>query len=129
MLPSVSILQHIGLGVLVALGVIWAVGISRLLRRGRYEAALRRDQREMRARYASWGRFAPGNGRFASGGPMSPGGPFAARGPEGLPVQPELLGSVPRQTGPGGPPSECVELSAAERAAFEGLVRQLTSRS
>ncbi|MFI2260674.1 hypothetical protein [Streptomyces tubercidicus] len=46
-----------------------------------------------------------------------------------MPVQPELLGSVPRQTGPGGPPSECVELSAAERAAFEGLVRQLSSRS
>ncbi|ARF55774.1 hypothetical protein [Streptomyces gilvosporeus] len=39
-----------------------------------------------------------------------------------------LLGSVPRQTGPGGPPSECVELSAAEREAFAGLVRQLTGR-
>ncbi|MEU3990726.1 hypothetical protein [Streptomyces platensis] len=121
MLPSASILQQIGLGVLVAVGVVWAIGITRLLRRGRYEAALRRDQREMRARYASRGRFAPG-------------GSFAAPEPEGLsgaglPGQPELLGSVPRQTGPGGPPSECVELSAAERAAFEGLVRQLTSRS
>ncbi|AJT66490.1 hypothetical protein [Streptomyces chattanoogensis] len=39
-----------------------------------------------------------------------------------------LLGSVPRQTGPGGPPSECVELTAAEREAFAGLVRQLTNR-
>ncbi|MEU9114802.1 hypothetical protein AB0D04_24175 [Streptomyces sp. NPDC048483] len=39
-----------------------------------------------------------------------------------------LLGSVPRQTGPAGPPSECVELSAAEREAFAGLVRQLTGR-
>ncbi|MFJ3955138.1 hypothetical protein SLV14_004717 [Streptomyces sp. Je 1-4] len=121
MLPSDSILQQIGLGVLVALGVVWAVGMTRLLRRGRYEAALRRDQREMRTRYASRGRYAPG-------------GSFSSRGPEGLPgaglpVQPELLGSVPRQTGPDGPPSECVELSAAERAAFEGLVRRLTSRS
>ncbi|UQA94865.1 hypothetical protein [Streptomyces halobius] len=40
----------------------------------------------------------------------------------------QLLSSVPRQTGPGGPPSESVELSAAEREAFAGLVRQLTSR-
>ncbi|MGW7021825.1 hypothetical protein OG754_23355 [Streptomyces decoyicus] len=110
MLPSASILQQIGLGVLLAVGIVWAVGLARLLRRGRYEAAMWRDQREMRARYASRGRFAP-------------------PGPEELPAHPELLGSVPRQTGPAGPPSECVELSAAERAAFAGLVRQLTSRS
>ncbi|WP_330317598.1 hypothetical protein OG301_15925 [Streptomyces platensis] len=126
MLPSASILQQIGLGVLVAVGVVWAIGITRLLRRGRYEAALRRDQREMRARYASRGRFAPG-GSFAAPEPEGLSG--AGLSGAGLPGQPELLGSVPRQTGPGGPPSECVELSAAERAAFEGLVRQLTSRS
>ncbi|MFG2139540.1 hypothetical protein [Streptomyces sp. NPDC048650] len=42
--------------------------------------------------------------------------------------RPRLLGSVPRQTGPAGPPSESVELSAAEREAFAGLVRQLTGR-
>ncbi|MFK8847211.1 hypothetical protein [Streptomyces sp. Ac-502] len=36
-----------------------------------------------------------------------------------------LLRAVPRQTGPAGPPSERVELSAAEREAFAGLVRQL----
>ncbi|MFG2889813.1 hypothetical protein [Streptomyces sp. NPDC048248] len=41
----------------------------------------------------------------------------------------ELLDSVPRQTGPAGPPSESVQLSEAEREAFAGLVRQLTSRS
>ncbi|MFE1171526.1 hypothetical protein [Streptomyces sp. NPDC058773] len=116
MLPSVSILQQIGLGVLVAVGALWAVGMVRLLRRGRYEAALRRDQREMRARYASRGWLAED-------------GLAAAPGPAGPPGQPELLGSVPRQTGPDGPPSECVELSPAERAAFAGLVRQLTSRS
>ncbi|WP_030985534.1 hypothetical protein [Streptomyces sp. NRRL S-1813] len=110
MLPSASILQQIGLGVLLAVAIVWAVGLARLLRRGRYEAAMWRDQREMRARYALRGRFAP-------------------PGPEELPAHPELLGSVPRQTGPAGPPSECVELSAAERAAFAGLVRQLTSRS
>ncbi|MEV5122200.1 hypothetical protein AB0K49_05270 [Streptomyces decoyicus] len=109
MLPSASILQQIGLGVLLAVAIVWTVGLARLLRRGRYEAAMWRDQREMRARYAPRGRFAP-------------------PGPEGLPAHPELLGSVPRQTGPAGPPSECVELSAAERAAFAGLVRQLTSR-
>ncbi|WP_411140185.1 hypothetical protein [Streptomyces sp. x-80] len=40
----------------------------------------------------------------------------------------QLLDGVPRQTGPLGPPAESVELSAAEREAFEGLVRQLTSR-
>ncbi|MEU8680600.1 hypothetical protein [Streptomyces sp. NPDC048611] len=121
MLPSVSILQQIGFGALVAVGVVWAVAITRLLRRGRYEAALRRDQREMRARYGPRGRFAPGGpyGRRESAGPPA----------DGLPAQPELLGSVPRQTGPDGPPSECVELSDAERAAFEGLVRQLSSRS
>ncbi|MFJ5799097.1 hypothetical protein [Streptomyces decoyicus] len=110
MLPSASILQQIGLGVLLAVAIVWAVGLARLLRRGRYEAAMWRDQREMRARYAPRGRFAP-------------------PGLEALPVHPQLLGSVPRQTGPAGPPSECVELSAAERAAFAGLVRQLTSRS
>lgn len=105
MLPSASILQQIGFGVLFALAVVWVVGVTRLLRRGRYEAAMRRDRREMRARYA-------------------------AHDPEETPSSsPELLGSVPRQTGPAGPPAECVELSAAEREAFEGLVRQLTSRS
>ncbi|MET9290411.1 hypothetical protein [Streptomyces sp. NPDC003077] len=39
-----------------------------------------------------------------------------------------LLRSVPRQAGPAGPPSECVELTAAEREAFARLVRQLTGR-
>src|SRR4051794_19671525 len=104
MLPSVSILQQIGLGVLLAVAVLWVVGIVRLLRNGRYEAAMRRDRHEMRMRYAT-------------------------PAPERLPEPPELLGSVPRQTGPAGPPAECVELSAAEREAFEELVRQLTSRS
>ncbi|MFG2285895.1 hypothetical protein ACGFOU_07490 [Streptomyces sp. NPDC048595] len=104
MLPSASILQQIGLGVLFALAVAWVVAMTRLLRRGRYEAAMRRDRREMRTRYAVRGREEP-------------------------PTAPELLGSVPRQTGTAGPPAECVELSAAERAAFEGLVRQLSSRS
>ncbi|MEU5209550.1 hypothetical protein [Streptomyces sp. NPDC020742] len=104
MLPSVSILQQIGFGVLFAVAVLWVVVMTRLLRRGHYEAAMRRDHREMRLRY----------GR---------------RGPADRPAPPELLGSVPRQTGPAGPPAECVQLSAAERAAFEGLVRQLTSRS
>ncbi|PJJ02542.1 hypothetical protein BX264_2889 [Streptomyces sp. 2333.5] len=107
MLP-VSIVQQIGLGVLFALAVVWTVGLTRMLRRGRYEAALWRDQQEMRARYAPRGRS-------------------ARPGPEALPGGPELLGSVPRQTGPPGPPSECVQLSDAERTAFEGLVRQLTS--
>ncbi|MEV0368350.1 hypothetical protein AB0I10_00700 [Streptomyces sp. NPDC050636] len=41
----------------------------------------------------------------------------------------QLLSSVPRQAGPGGPPWESVELSAAEREAFAGLVRRLTRRS
>ncbi|MGI5258354.1 hypothetical protein [Streptomyces angustmyceticus] len=110
MLPSASILQQIGLGVLLAVALVWTLGLARLLRRGRYETAMWRDQREMRARYAPRGRLAP-------------------PGPAALPAQPGLLGSVPRQTGPAGPPSECVELSAAERAAFEGLVRQLSGRS
>ncbi|WP_405742664.1 hypothetical protein OG422_12185 [Streptomyces sp. NBC_01525] len=39
-----------------------------------------------------------------------------------------LLDRVPRQTGPAGPPAECVELTAAEREAFALLVRQLTRR-
>ncbi|WP_066933248.1 hypothetical protein [Streptomyces sp. NBRC 110611] len=106
MLPSVSILQQIGLGVLLTVAVVWAVVLVRLLRYGRYETAMRRDRREMRARYTERG-----------------------RGPEEVPAVPELLGTVPRQTGPAGPPAECVQLTAEEREAFEGLVRQLTSRS
>ncbi|MDC7338527.1 hypothetical protein PQR15_20895 [Streptomyces lydicus] len=51
MLPSASILQQIGFGVLFAVAVVWAVAMTRLLRRGRYEAAMRRDRREMRERY------------------------------------------------------------------------------
>lgn len=116
MLPSVSILQQIGLGVLLAVAVVWTVGLVRLLRRGRYEAAMRRDRREMRLRY---GMRAPKE---------RPSTPLGFAQAEGSP-SPELLGSVPRQTGPGGPPAECVELSAEEQEAFEGLVRQLTSRS
>ncbi|AOP45384.1 hypothetical protein [Streptomyces lydicus] len=116
MLPSASILQQIGFGVLFAVAVVWAVAMTRLLRRGRYEAAMRRDRREMRERYGL-----RGPGRLPSAAP--------GVSPAGGPSSPELLGSVPRQTGPAGPPAECVELSAAERAAFEGLVRQLTSRS
>ncbi|MEV6568431.1 hypothetical protein [Streptomyces kronopolitis] len=106
MLP-VSIVQQIALGVVFALAVVWTAGLTRMLRRGRYEAAMWRDRQEMRTRYAPRGRF-------------------AWPGPDALPGRPELLGSVPRQTGPAGPPSECVELSEAERTAFEGLVRQLT---
>lgn len=116
MLPSVSILQQIGLGVLLTVAVVWTVGLVRLLRRGRYEAAMRRDRWEMRMRYAT---RAPEELPPAAAG-------FAQA--EGSP-SPELLGSVPRQTGPGGPPAECVELTAEEQEAFEGLVRQLTSRS
>ncbi|UKY50783.1 hypothetical protein [Streptomyces inhibens] len=119
MLLSASILQQIGFALLFALGVLWAVGMIRLLRRGRYEAAMRRDRREMRARYA------PRGPQGSSGRPLS-GPELPGHGPA---VPPELLGSVPRQTGPAGPPSECVELSAAERETFEELVRQLTSRS
>lgn len=107
MLP-VSIVQQIGLGVVFALAVVWTAGLTRMLRRGRYEAAMWRDRQEMRTRYAPRGR------------PAWP-------GPGALPGRPELLGSVPRQIGPAGPPSECVELSEAERTAFEVLVRQLTS--
>jgi hypothetical protein len=47
-----------------------------------------------------------------------------ATGRDGRP----LLNRVPRQTGPAGPPAECVELTAAEREAFALLVRQLTRR-
>ncbi|WP_043264756.1 hypothetical protein [Streptomyces sp. CT34] len=88
--PSVSILQQIGLGVLLVVVVLWTVGLVRLTRRDEHEDTA--------------GRPASRRSR-------------------------DLLGSVPRQTGPGGPASESVELSAAEREAFEGLVRQLTSRS
>ncbi|REK86021.1 hypothetical protein DY245_34860 [Streptomyces inhibens] len=122
MLLSASILQQIGFALLFALGVLWAVGMIRLLRRGRYEAAMRRDRREMRARYAPRGPRGP---QGSYGQPRS-GSELPGHGPA---VPPELLGSVPRQTGPAGPPSECVELSAAERETFEELVRQLTSRS
>ncbi|KUL33662.1 hypothetical protein ADL22_32435 [Streptomyces sp. NRRL F-4489] len=83
MLPSVSILQQIGLGVLLVVVVLWAVGLLRLTRRGHHPARPRRAHRR--------------------------------------------IGAVPRQTGPGGPPSENVELTPAERAAFDDLVRQLTS--
>ncbi|MGX1974991.1 hypothetical protein [Streptomyces kronopolitis] len=108
MLPA-SIVQQIALGVVFALAVVWTAGLIRMLRRGRYEAAVWRDRQEMRTRYAPRGRS-------------------AWPGPEALPGRPELLGSVPRQTGPAGPPAECVELSEAERTAFEGLVRRLTGR-
>ncbi|MFE0376392.1 hypothetical protein ACFW1M_12550 [Streptomyces inhibens] len=125
MLLSASILQQIGFALLFALGVLWAVGMIRLLRRGRYEAAMRRDRREMRARYAPRGPRGSRGPQDSSGRPLS-GSELPGHGPA---VPPELLGSVPRQTGPAGPASECVELSAAERETFEELVRQLTSRS
>ncbi|MEW1654493.1 hypothetical protein [Streptomyces sp. NPDC093707] len=91
MLPSVSILQQIGLGVLLVVVVLWAVGLIRLTRRGHYGA----------------------------GGPDGPPAPRSRA----------RLDAVPRQTGPGGPPSENVELTPAERRAFDDLVRQLSSRS
>ncbi|MEU7635495.1 hypothetical protein AB0C11_05310 [Streptomyces sp. NPDC039016] len=90
MLPSVSILQQIGLGILLVV-VLWAVGLIRLTRRGNPGAAASSRQRPPRSR---------------------------AR-----------LDAVPRQTGPGGPASENVDLTPAERRAFDDLVRQLTSRS
>ncbi|KAA6221334.1 hypothetical protein CP973_04510 [Streptomyces albofaciens JCM 4342] len=82
MLPSVSLLQQIGLAILLAVTIGWAVGQARVVRRHRFEI------------------------------------------PRGSGPRP-MLGAVPRQTGPAGPPSERVELSAAEREAFAGLVRQL----
>ncbi|MFI9049262.1 hypothetical protein [Streptomyces sp. NPDC053427] len=85
MLPSVSILQHVILAVLLVATVAWFVALARLVRRARTQ-------------------------------------PAAGRG------RPRRLNAVPRQTGPAGPPSECVELSAAEREAFAVLVRQLTGR-
>ncbi|MGG2462452.1 hypothetical protein ACO0M4_21985 [Streptomyces sp. RGM 3693] len=91
MLPSVSILQQIGLGILLVVVVLWAVGLVRLTRRGNHGTAAPYRQRPPRSR---------------------------AR-----------LDAVPRQTGPGGPASENVDLTPAERQAFDDLVRQLTSRS
>ncbi|MYT31024.1 MULTISPECIES: hypothetical protein [unclassified Streptomyces] len=93
MLPSVSILQQIGLGVLLVIVVLWAVGLIRLTRRGHYGA----------------------------GAPFS----FRRRPPRAR----IRLDAVPRQTGPGGPASENVDLTPAERQAFDDLVRQLSSRS
>ncbi|WP_411121630.1 hypothetical protein [Streptomyces sp. x-19] len=90
MVPSVSILQQIGLGVLLVVVVLWAVGLVRLTRRGTY------------------------------GAPTPYGRPSRSRA---------RLDAVPRQTGPGGPPSENVDLTPAERQAFDDLVRQLSSRS
>ncbi|AIA04152.1 hypothetical protein ACFU90_29010 [Streptomyces noursei] len=90
MVPSVSILQQIGLGVLLVVVVLWAVGLVRLTRRGTY------------------------------GAPAPYGRPPRSRA---------RLDAVPRQTGPGGPPSENVDLTPAERQAFDDLVRQLSSRS
>ncbi|MEV0602890.1 MULTISPECIES: hypothetical protein [Streptomyces] len=43
--------------------------------------------------------------------------------PPGAGAAPRLLKAVPRQV---VPPSESVELTAAEREAFAGLVRELT---
>ncbi|GAA2683669.1 hypothetical protein [Streptomyces lunalinharesii] len=91
MVPSVSILQQIGLGVLLVVVVLWAVGLVRLTRRGTYGTPTSYGRRPPRSR---------------------------AR-----------LDAVPRQTGPGGPPSENVDLTPAERQAFDDLVRQLSSRS
>ncbi|MFI2237048.1 hypothetical protein [Streptomyces chrestomyceticus] len=82
MLPSVPLLQQIGLAILLTVTVGWAVSQARLVRRHRFGS------------------------------------------PAGNGTRP-LLRAVPRQTGPAGPPSERVELSAAEREAFAGLVRQL----
>ncbi|MEU2790136.1 hypothetical protein [Streptomyces sp. NPDC007100] len=85
MLPSVSLLQQIGLAILLAVTVVWAASLARIARRTRFEVT---------------------------------------SGPGPRPT----LGAVPRQTGPAGPPSERVELSAAEREAFAGLVRQWDGR-
>ena len=97
MLPSFSILQQIGLVVLLVATVVWVVGLVLLA--------------------------GPTRGRKRPGAAQRSGRP-QPRG-SGAP----LLGAVPRQTGPAGPPSESVELSAAEREAFAGLVRQLTGGS
>ncbi|MFJ9615682.1 hypothetical protein [Streptomyces noursei] len=91
MLPSVSILQQIGLGVLLVIVVLWAVGLIRLTRRGYHGTATPFRRRPPRTRIR--------------------------------------LDAVPRQTGPGGPASENVDLTPAERQAFDDLVRQLSSRS
>ncbi|AJC57813.1 hypothetical protein [Streptomyces sp. 769] len=91
MLPSVSILQQIGLGVLLVIVVLWAVGLIRLTRRGQHGTTTPFRRRPARTRVR--------------------------------------LDAVPRQTGPGGPASENVDLTPAERQAFDDLVRQLSSRS
>ncbi|MET9733183.1 hypothetical protein ABZZ79_21810 [Streptomyces sp. NPDC006458] len=76
----VSILQWAGVAVLAVGAAACAVGLSRMLRRGRFEAAARAPR------------------------------------PVGLPA-------LPRQRR-AGPELESVELTAAERDAFAGLVRQ-----
>ncbi|MFG2501474.1 hypothetical protein ACGFSB_25090 [Streptomyces sp. NPDC048441] len=78
MLQNVSIPQQIGVAVLAAATVVWAVGLMRVLRRDRFDVDV-------------W-------------------------------PQAQALRALPAQTGP--PRTETVELTADERAAFAGLVRQ-----
>ncbi|MFH8346141.1 hypothetical protein [Streptomyces sp. NPDC018045] len=96
MFPSVPLLQQIGLAILLTVTVGWAASQARIVRRHR---------------------FGTPHGNRAGRGTGYGAGDGIGAGP--------LLRAVPRQTGPAGPPSERVELSAAEREAFAGLVRQL----
>lgn len=79
MFDQISFPQQIGLSMLAAAGVVWTVGLVRLLRRDRSEVTVRCGEQS----------------------------PYA----------------IPRQRSHSG---ETVRLSAAERDAFTGLVRQLT---
>ncbi|MGW0731496.1 hypothetical protein [Streptomyces sp. NPDC002851] len=80
MFDQISILQQIGLAVLLAATVVWVVGLVRRLRRDRFEVTVWREAKDLRA--------------------------------------------LPRQRS--HHPAESTELTAAERDAFAGLVRQLT---
>ncbi|MEV5596983.1 hypothetical protein [Streptomyces sp. NPDC052496] len=109
MFPSVPLLQQIGLAILLTVTVGWAVSQARIVRRHRYGAP------------SGSGDFRGTPAKRDFGAPSGNGGFGVTPGSGTRP----LLRAVPRQTGPAGPPSERVELSAAEREAFAGLVRQL----
>lgn len=128
MLPSVSVLPQIGLAVLFLATVVWAVGLVRMLRRDRLGVApWRTPEAQNRKTQGIEGTegTAGAEGTAAAGGASGTEGADGAEG-AGRAQGTALLPAVPRQA---GPPSERVELSADERAAFEGLVRRLTARN
>jgi hypothetical protein len=103
MLQHVSVVQQIGLAVLLLAAVGWVVGLVRVMRRDRFAVSVWRAAPPVRDAQARKSAQIP------------------APGPARIPSQ--IPARIPAQRGHSG---ERVELTPAEKEAFAGLVRRLT---